>query len=69
VDDRLPDITAPDEVPPVLGTKFGVRRRRVADRGFCGVAVVQNNDAVVTQVTQGVLDVTQSLPVSVEPVD
>ena len=53
----------------VLRTKIGVRRRRAGDRGVHGIAVVQDNDAVVPQIAQGVLDVTHDLAICVEPVD
>jgi hypothetical protein len=53
----------------MLRTKVGVRRRWAGDRGVCGVAVVQDNDAVVPQVAQGVLYVAHGLPMGVEPVD
>ncbi len=43
--------------PVVLRTKVGERGCGAGGRGVCGVAVVLNDDAVVSQVAQGVLDV------------
>ena len=53
----------------MLRTKVGVRRCGAGDRGVCGVAVVQDNAAVVSQVAQGVFDVAHDLSIGVESVD
>jgi hypothetical protein len=52
-----------------LRNKVLPRVRAAADQFERGVAVVQENDAVVPQVAQGVLDVTHDLLVGVKPVD
>ena len=72
IDDRLPDVAAPDadhQWPFLLRHKVFPRLSPATDEFHRGVAVVQENDAVVLQVPHGALDVAHHLLVGVQPVD
>ena len=73
MDDRLPDVAVPRTDAPVAPDCCAIKSSHDSARrpikAIGGIAVVQEDDAVVPQVAQGVLDVAHDLLIGVEPVD